>query len=69
MPFYRSFNQNDGTVQLLYEGLPITSKMKVNDAGQLLEGLSQALAEAYQKLRDANLVETDLPRVGPSTTH
>ncbi len=55
MALFREFDQNAGTVQLLYKGWPITPKMNVNDPKELLDGLTQALEQAYQKIRDAKL--------------
>ena len=53
MALFRERNERDGTVQFLYEGWPITPKMKEEDPKALLEGLGQALETAYQQIRDA----------------
>ena len=45
----------DGTVQMQYKGWNITPKMKVDNPQELIDGFSQALEVAYQKIRDANL--------------
>ena len=55
MAIIREFDKDQGTVQLLYKGWPITPHMKVDDSKQLLDGLSQAVEVAYQKLRDAGI--------------
>jgi hypothetical protein len=55
MAINRQFDQTANTVQVTYKGWPITPKMKLDDPKQLLDGLSQALEVAYQKIRDANL--------------
>ena len=56
MALFRQFDKDDNTVQLLYKGEPVTPKMKVDDPEALLEGLSDALNTAYNKLRDANVL-------------
>jgi hypothetical protein len=53
---FRQFDEADNTVQFLYKGEPITQKMKVDDPKALLEGLSDALNTAYNKLRDTNAI-------------
>lgn len=53
MSLFRQFDQKDRTVQFLYKGQPITPKMKTDDPTALLEGMSTALNEACNKLRDA----------------
>ena len=55
MAIFRETNEADGTVQLLYKGWPITPKMKRDDPKELLEGLSEAVELAYQKIRDAGI--------------
>jgi len=52
MAISREFSEAEGTVQCFYENWPITPKMKVNDPKELLDGFSQALEAAYQKIRD-----------------
>ncbi|MGA2897334.1 MAG: hypothetical protein ABSE27_07040 [Acidobacteriaceae bacterium] len=55
MAIFRATDEDDNTVQMLYKGLPLTPKMKKDDPHALLEGLSQALEVAYQKIRDAGI--------------
>jgi hypothetical protein len=55
MALSQDFDQSAGTVQFLHKGWPITPKMKLDDPKELLDGLTQALEVAYQKLHDANL--------------
>jgi hypothetical protein len=55
MAINREFDQNANTVQLTYKGWPITPKMRLDDPKQLLDGMSQALELAYQKIRDARI--------------
>ena len=56
MALFRQFDEKDNTVQFLYKGEPVTQKMKVDDPKALLDGLSDALDTAYNKLRDANVI-------------
>ncbi len=56
MALFREFDEAAGTVQMLNKGRPITPKMKLDDPKALVDGFSQALEAAYQKLRDAKLV-------------
>ena len=53
MALFRTFDEKKRTVLFTYGGEPVTPEMKIDDPAQLLEGLSEALEEAYQKLRDA----------------
>ncbi len=55
MAIFREFDEKNGTVQLLHKGWPITPKMKVDDPKALLDALSNAINEAYNKLRDAGV--------------
>jgi hypothetical protein len=55
MAVTRVFDEAQRTVQLLYKGWPITPHMKIDNPKELLEGLSQAVEVAYQKIRDAKI--------------
>jgi hypothetical protein len=55
MALFRQFDASDDTVQFLHRGCPVTPKMKKDNPEQLLEGLGQALNDAYNKLRDAGI--------------
>jgi hypothetical protein len=55
LALFREFDQNLGTIQMLYKGSPITSKMKTDDPKALIDGFSETLEVAYQKLRDNNV--------------
>lgn len=55
MAVTRKFNEAQGTVQLFYKGWPITPHMKIDNPEELLNGLSQAVEVAYQKIRDAEI--------------
>jgi hypothetical protein len=55
MALFREFNQSKNTVTILYKGEPLTPEMSVESPTELLDGLTNALEIAYQKIRDAGL--------------
>jgi len=55
LALFRRFDKENGTVEFLYKGNPITPKMKIDDPAALLDGLTKSLEVAYLKLRDAGI--------------
>ena len=52
---FTTIDEGDDTVQLHYNGVALTPKMKRDSPAELLEGLTDAVEVAYRKLRDAGV--------------